>query len=118
MASAPISTADLSNRPKGWRPTPMIATSLVTGLSLDRLEGEGDDLVAVSIGRERNHGQFDLHAELQLLRIVLGEPAFDANLVTQLNEADAERHEILARGSCIRCAGREPLRSPRDHRAA
>src|SRR6185437_9741812 len=57
IASAPISIAVLSNRPNGWSPTPMMATSFVMGCSsLDRLEGERDEFIALVIGGERNHG--------------------------------------------------------------
>src|SRR6202000_3242024 len=65
MASAPICIAVLSNLPKGCRPTPMMATSLVISGSffLDRLEGERDDLVAVCVGGKGQHGELDLLAE-------------------------------------------------------
>src|ERR1700751_2245126 len=57
MASAPISIAVFSNLPKGCRPTPMMATSLLmSGSSLDRLERERDDLVAFRVGGEGDHG--------------------------------------------------------------
>src|SRR4051794_40678415 len=83
MASAPISIAVFSNLPKGCRPTPMMATSLVmSGLLCllavtrfirlrrvhdrlgDRPERERHDFVAVRIGGERHHDEFDLLAEL------------------------------------------------------
>src|SRR6478609_2364108 len=58
IASTPISIADLpSKRPNGCRPTPMMATSFIGGSSLDGLASERDDLVAVVVGGERNHGQ-------------------------------------------------------------
>ena len=64
--------------------------------SADRLEGEGDDLVAVVIGGERHHRQLDLLAELQLRRIVLGEPALDPDDVVELDQARRRR----ARSPC------------------
>src|SRR5215210_2130150 len=119
MASAPISIAVLSNRPKGCSPTPMMATSLVMAhTSLDRLERECDELIALVIGGERNHRQLDIHTELQFLRVVLGEPALDADDVLGLNEPDAERHEILSRRALVGGAGRKALRGPRDEGAA
>src|SRR6478735_7112000 len=97
----------------------MMATSLVTAESfLNRLEGEGDEFVALVVGGERNHGQLDVHAELQFLRIVLGQPALDADDVVELNEPDAERHEVLARRPLVRRPGRKALRRPRDEGAA
>src|ERR1700712_464279 len=123
MASAPISTADFSNRPNGWMPTPMIATELdaavvMVGSPLNRLEREGDDLVAVGIGREWNHRQLDLHAERQLRRIVLGQPTLDPHHVTKLHQTHAERHEVLARRTYVGRTGRKALRRPRDDRPA
>src|SRR6516162_4716516 len=85
MASAPICIAVFSNLPNGCRPTPMMATSLViSGSFLDRLEGEREDLVAVGVGGQRHHGELDLLAELQLARVVLGQPAFHSDHVTEL----------------------------------
>src|SRR3954447_21279927 len=129
MASAPISTADFSNRPKGCRPTPMMATSLLMSnslnvgswrerSSLDRLERERDELVAVGVRGERNHGEFHLHAELQLLRIVFRQPTLDAHHVAELHEPDPEGDEVLARRPHIRRPRCETLRRPCDHRAA
>src|SRR5437879_13573831 len=105
MASAPICIAVFSNLPNGCRPTPMMATSLVISGSflrpasprsrspLDRLERERDDLVAVGIGGERHHGELDLLAELQLGRVVLGQPALDPDHVAELHQTHTERHE-------------------------
>src|SRR5215207_1222291 len=82
MASTPIAIADLpSKRPNGCRPTPMMATSFISLILSRPAEGERHKLVALDIGGERNHGQLDLHAELQLGGVVLGEPAFDADHV-------------------------------------
>src|SRR6516162_2657725 len=114
MASAPICIAVLSNLPNGCRPTPMMATSLVISGSLNRLERERDDLVAVSVGGERHHGQLDLLAELELGRVVLGQPALDADHVAELNQAHAERHKIVAGRTRIGSPGRETLGGPRD----
>src|SRR4051794_2307591 len=103
MASTPISIADLpSKRPNGCRPTPMMATSFMRQSSLDGFEGERDDLVAVVVSGERNHRQLDVHAELQLGRVVFGEPAFDTDDVLELNQPDAERHEVLT-GCALVC---------------
>jgi len=40
--------------------------------------------VAVSVRRERNHGQLDVHAELELRGVIPREPTLDANLSPQL----------------------------------
>ena len=99
----------------------MMATSfshLKCPLGSDRLEGERDDLVAVVVGGERHHGQLDLLAELELRRVVLGEPALDADHVVELHQADAERDEVLTRRARVRRAGREALGGPRDEGAA
>src|ERR1700684_1279072 len=114
MASAPICIAVFSNLPKGCRPTPMMATSLVMSDSSDRLEREGDDLVAVSVGGERDHGELDLLSELQLGRIVFGQPALDADHVTELNQTHPERHEVVTGRTGVRGSGRGALRGPRD----
>src|SRR6476619_3811956 len=101
----------------------MMATSFVIDVSsLNRLEGERDDLVAVLVGGERDHGQLDLLAELELRRVVLGQPALDADHCVlpqaELHQADAERDEVLTRRAFVRCAGREALGGPRDEGAA
>src|SRR6478609_3344662 len=57
-ASAPMSIADLSpHRPKGCRPTPMIATSDMSGLLGDGREREHEHLGAVRVGAERDDHQ-------------------------------------------------------------
>ena len=71
-------------------------------------ERERDDLVAVVVGGERHHGQLDLHAELELLRVVLGQPALDPDDVVELDQADAEGHEVLARRPAYGAPGRKP----------
>src|SRR6478672_3661897 len=96
----------------------MMATSFVIDVSsLNRLEGERDDLVAVLVGGERDHGQLDLLAELELRRVVLGQPALDADHVSELHQTDAEGDEVLTRRAFVRCAGREALGRPRDEGA-
>ena len=40
--------------------------------SLDPAEGERYELVALVVGGERHHRQLDLHAELELGRVVFG----------------------------------------------
>src|SRR6478736_4008564 len=84
----------------------------------DGLEGERDDLVAVVVGGERHHGELDLLAELELGRVVLGEPALDADHVAELHKADAERDEVLTRRALVRQPRRKALRRPRDEGAA
>src|SRR5688572_16835323 len=97
MASAPISIADLpSNRPNGWRPTPMMATSFISP-SRHGPERPRDDLVAVLVDEERHHRQLDLHAEPQLGGIALGQPRLDPHHVAELDQPDAERLEALGR---------------------
>src|SRR3954447_12475704 len=113
MASTPISIADLpSKRPNGCRPTPMMATSFMRQSSLDRFQGERDDFVAVVVSGERNHRQLDVHAELQLGRVLFGEPAFDTDDVLELNQPDAERHEVLTGWALVWRPWREALRRP------
>src|ERR1700744_492345 len=113
MASAPICIAVFSNLPKGCRPTPMMATSLLmSALLSDRLERERDDLVAVSVGGERHHGELDLLAELELGRVVLGQPALDSDNVTELDQADTERHEVVTGRPGVGSSGRETLGRP------
>src|SRR5262249_18114739 len=76
-ASAPISRADFEpNRPNGWRPTPMIATSYILcspGCSLDGPEGVRQHLRAIGVGAERDDHQLELHTEADLLRIADGQ---------------------------------------------
>src|SRR5271168_3329078 len=131
IASAPICIAVFSNLPNGCRPTPMMATSLVISGSswvdggdpvhpapprsrspLDRLESERDDLVAVSVGGERHHGELDLLTELELGRVVLGQPALDSDHVTELDQADAERDEVVTGRAKVGSSGREALGGP------
>src|ERR1700756_2504614 len=131
MASAPICIAVLSCLPNGCRPTPMMATSLVISGSfwvdggdplhpapprsrspLDRLEGERDDLVAVSVGGKRDHGELDLPGALELGRVVLGHPALDSDHVTELDQADAKRHEVVTGRAGVGSSGREALGGP------
>src|ERR1700730_5733614 len=106
----------------------MMATSFIVEVSFrwrcrqsyeesDGLEGERNDLVALVIGGQRHHGQLDVHAELELGRVILGQPAFDADHVLELHQADAERDEVLTDRALIRRAGREALRRPRDEGA-
>src|ERR1700739_1621817 len=52
--------------------------------ALHRTEGERHDLVALVVGGERDHGQLDVHAELKLCRIVLGESPLDADPINSL----------------------------------
>src|SRR4051812_37618724 len=93
----------------------MMATSFVMcGILSDRLEGEGDDFLTVVVGGERHHGQLDVLAELKLGGIILGQPALDANHVIELNKADAERNEILARRTLVRRTRGKALRCPGD----
>src|SRR4029077_10742937 len=77
---------------------------------------ERDDLVAVSVGGKRHHGELDLLAELELGRVVLGQPALDSDYrvfsQTQLDQADAERHEIVPGRAGVGSSGREALGSP------
>ena len=54
----------------------------------------------------------------ELRRVVLGEPALDADHVVELHQADAERDEVLTRRALVRRARREALRRPRDEGAA
>src|SRR5271155_441858 len=137
IASAPICIAVFSNLPNGCRPTPMMATSLVISGSswvdggdpvhpapprsrspLDRLESERDDLVAVCVAGKRHHGELDLLTELQLGRIVFGQPALNSDHVTELDQAHPERHEVLAGWTGVGSPGRETLGRPRDQGSA
>src|SRR2546423_3391587 len=107
----------------------MMATSFMLAVSFrrrcrqsyersDGLEGERDDLVAFLVGGERHHGQLDVLAELQLGRIVLGEPTLDADHVIELHQTDTERDEVLTGRALVRGTWREALRCPRDEGAA
>src|ERR1700761_7897558 len=97
----------------------MMATSLLTAsCSLDRLERERDDLVAVSVGGERDHGELDVLSELQLGRIVFGQPALDPDHVTELNQTHPERHEVVTGRAGVRGSGWEALCGPRDQGSA
>src|SRR6476620_653538 len=60
----------------------------------------------------------DLLAELELGRVVLGEPALDADHVVELHKADAERDEVPTRRSLVRQPRGKALRRPRDEGAA
>ena len=54
-------------------------------------------------------------AELQFRGVVLGEPALDADHVVELNQADAERDEVLARwGPCTAARAGSPELSMRQ----
>src|SRR4051795_8764034 len=124
IASAPICTADVSNRPKGCSPTPMIATSFIVAPGVSRrwrrsgrLEGERHDLVALGVGGERDHGQRDVHTEPQLCRIALRETPLDADDVAELHQAHPERPEVRTGGADIGRARRESLRGPGDQPA-
>jgi len=90
-----------------------MATSFIGGSSLDRLEGERDDLAAIVVGGERHHGQLDVHTELEFRRVVFGQAALDADDVFQLYQPDTEGNERLARGPPVRRTGREAPRRPR-----
>jgi len=59
-----------------------------------------------------------LLAELQFGRVVLGQPAFDSDNVTELDQAHTERHEILADWAGVRSSGREALGGPRHQGSA
>src|SRR5262249_22644826 len=117
-ASAPISNAVLSpNRPNGWSPTPMIATSFIS--APDRRERERHDLVAVAVDVEGDDLELDLHPEVELGRVALGEARLDAYDVVELHEADTEGHERLARRVAhVVDRRRKALRRPRHQRAA
>src|SRR5690606_9294851 len=72
-ASAAMWMADLGpNRPNGWMPTPMIATSYmspprsVRPAVSDRLERVGHDERAVLLLAEGHDDELDLHAEADL----------------------------------------------------
>src|SRR5512143_3318793 len=118
IASAPISIAVLSNRPNGCRPTPMIATSFMADSSLSQWpEGERHNLVALVVGVQRDHGQLDVHSELEPGRVVLGEPALDGDHVVELDEAHPERDEVLTGRPGVGRPGRKALRGPRVERA-
>src|SRR6476620_12374012 len=60
----------------------------------------------------------DLLAELELGRVVLGEPALDADHVVELHQADAERDEVLTRRALVWQPRGKALRRPRDEGAA
>src|SRR5215831_11994413 len=97
IASAPIWMQVLSNRPNGWRPTPMMATSSMSQLLSHSGwgEGEGEDLVAFVVGVQRDPGELDGHAEIEFVGIALGEASLDANDVVELDETDPERPELV-----------------------
>src|SRR5262249_41871726 len=122
IASAPICSADLGpKRPNGWRPTPMIATSymLSPAGSLYRPEGVGEHRGGVGVGAERDDDKLELHAEPYLLRIADRQPPFDPDLVSELDEADAERPEcLLGLAARVRFLRQELLRGPGPQRAA
>src|SRR5512139_4193836 len=94
-ATAPMSKAEVSKRPKGWRPTPMMATSFISHplrLALARgSEGERQDLVALGVHVERHDRQFDVHAEVELLRVRFRQPRLDADEIVELHEPHSER---------------------------
>src|SRR3954452_11984055 len=87
MASAPMSIADFGpKRPNGWIPTPMMATSCISVLSFRGCEGVDEDLGPVVLHAERHDDQLDVHPELQLARIALGQPGLDPHFVAELDE--------------------------------
>src|SRR4051812_11484787 len=99
-ASAPISIADFGpNRPNGWSPTPMMATSCISISSAlsDGLEGVDEDLGAVGLDAEGHDRELHVHPELQLRRVALGQASFDPDLVAELHQAHAVRLERLVR---------------------
>src|SRR5688572_9076568 len=112
-ASAPMSSADLSpKRPKGCRPTPMMATSSICSSS-DRLEGEGHH-GAVVVLPERDDHEPDHHAEVQFLGVGLGQAGLDPDLVTELDEADAVGPKgLLGLAAGVGLLGQEVLGGPR-----
>src|SRR5262249_61556668 len=89
IATAPMSMpVTPSKRPKGWSPTPMIATSEVMLIpSVHRPERERHDLVGV-VGAERHDDELHLHADLQPFRVGLGETGLDLH-VTEVDVAHA-----------------------------
>ena len=97
IATAPISIPVVSpKRPKGWRPTPMIATSLVMRAPLlHRPERERHDLVAVVVGAERHDDELHLHADLEGIDVGLGESCLDFH-VAEIDVADSKPHKTFA----------------------
>src|SRR5262245_7912162 len=122
IAMAPISIAETpGKRPNGCSPTPMIATSIRYPLwvLVDRPECEGDDLVALVVGAERNQHELHLHAVAEPLRVGLGQARLDLHLARELDVADPERRESLAAlAQERRRRGRKALRGPRPQATA
>src|SRR3546814_13395241 len=80
-ASAPMSKADLSpQRPNGWRPTPMMATSSIARSSAlvaaggDRRALDGPDLVPVGVAVEGHHLNLAVPAPAELVGVALAPP--------------------------------------------
>src|SRR5690606_9805896 len=97
-ASAPISSADLpAKRPNGCRPTPTIATSMVSPLRVgldDGLEGEDGPLAALLVLSERHDRQFHHLADGESLRRRLRQTGLDPERTRQLHVADGEGLEL------------------------
>src|SRR4051812_37945486 len=104
IATAPMSIAVMSlKRPNGCSPTPMMATSsLLMRSSLHRCECERHDFVAGVVGVERYEHELHRHPDLEHRGIRLGEPGLDLHFAGQLDVADRERDEVLARRARVR----------------
>src|SRR4051794_8232445 len=98
-ARAPSSSAGTPGwRPKGVRPTPMIATSSMESSSArraNRTERERDDLGAVLVDRERYRRHGHLHADAQFRGFYVGETRLDAQFVRDLDVSHGEGHEVF-----------------------
>src|SRR5262249_30194560 len=89
------------------------------GCSLYRPEGVGEHLGAVGVGAERDDDHLEFHTEADLLGIADREASFDPYLVSELDEADAERPErLLGLAARVRLLRQELLRGPGPQRAA
>src|SRR5690606_34841734 len=98
-ACAPIARADLPGwRPKGCRPTPMIATSLgaiVASLLGDRGEGVDHGLVSLGVRAEGHDPQLHLLPDAQLFGVGLGQAGLDLQRPRKLAVARREGLERL-----------------------
>src|SRR5262249_8892516 len=126
-ASDAISIAGFSpNRPNGCKPTPMMATSFISKLldrsrnaGSDRREGDGHDLVPFVVDEEGNHAELDLHADTDVLGVLLGEARFNSYVVAEFDETDRERSEGLGVLAAAELGLRQELLCcPRDDGAA
>ena len=94
IASAPMSMADLApKRPKGCRPTPMMATSSMSALPRARPAAKAKVMTSVPSGSVRN-GTITSSTSMPMrsfVGVALGQPALDPHLVAELHHARRRR---------------------------